>query len=117
MVLTSGDSMEDAAMKSQFLFTQLVLMFHAAAMQHMGKLKNPMTDKIERDLHQAQASIDMLDMLKEKAKGNLTSDEEHWLNSVLQELKLNYVDEVTKDKTSGPASGSSEEQKEQQKQS
>jgi hypothetical protein len=103
--------MEDTAMKNQFLFTQLVLMFHTAAMQHMGKLKNPITDKIERDLDQAQASIDMLDMLKEKGKGNLTTDEERFLNGILQELKLNYVDEVSKDKASGSSLGSSEEKK------
>jgi len=100
--------MEDTSAKNQFLFTQLVLMFHTAAMQQMGKLKNPLTDKIERDLEQAQVSIDILDMVKEKTKGNLTNDEERFLNSVLQELKLNYVDEASKDK----AAESKEEKRE-----
>ncbi len=83
--------------KNKILFTQLVLMFHAAAMQQMGKVKNPVTDKIERDLGQAQLSIDMLEMIKEKMRGNLSSEEDRFLQSLLQELKLNYVDEVSKD--------------------
>jgi len=83
--------------KDQLLLTQLVLMFQTAALQHMGKLKNPMTDKVERDLSQAQISIDMLDMLHSKTKGNLTPDEERIFSMVLQELRLNYVDEVAKD--------------------
>ncbi len=78
------------------LFTQLVLIFHTAAMQHMGKLKNPLTDKIERSLIQAQSAIDMLDMLKERMKGNLSNEEERFLSTVLQELKLNYIDEMNK---------------------
>ncbi|MDE3056897.1 MAG: DUF1844 domain-containing protein [Bacteroidota bacterium] len=92
--------------KNEMLFVQLVSMFHAAALQQMGKLKNPLTDKIERDLSQAELSIDILDMLKEKCKGGLSSDEEKFLTTVLQELKLNFVDEQMKDAgTSAPKSG------------
>ena len=82
--------------KGQYHFSQLVLMFHAAAMQQMGKIKNPLLDKIERDLAAAQSSIDLLDMLKGKTKGNLAPDEERLLTNVLKELKLNYVDEMNK---------------------
>jgi len=82
--------------RSQFYFSQLVLMFHAAAMQQMGKTKNPLLDKIERDLAAAQGSIDLLDMLKEKTKGNLTPDEERLITGILKELKLNFVDEMNK---------------------
>lgn len=92
--------MEDTTTKNQLLFAQLVLMFHTAAMQQMGKLKNPLTDNIERDLSQAQVSIDILDMVKDKMKGNLTGDEERFLTDILRELKLNYVDELNKDQAS-----------------
>ena len=86
--------------KNELLLTQLVSMFHFAALQQMGKLKNPMTEKVERDLQQAQVSIDMLEMLHEKMKGNLGADEERLFSNVLQEVKLNYVDEVNKSSTS-----------------
>lgn len=82
--------------KNELLFTQLVGMFHAAAMQQMGKLKNPLTGNVERDLSQAQMSIDILEMFKEKMKGNLRPEEDQFLNGVLSELKLNYVDEINK---------------------
>lgn len=86
--------------KDNLLLTQLILMFQTAAMQHMGKLKNPLTDKIEKDLTQAQISIDMLDMLYKKMKNNLTQEEEKMFSDVLKELKLNYVDEMNKSQSS-----------------
>jgi|WetSurMetagenome_2_1015567.scaffolds.fasta_scaffold1467350_1 hypothetical protein len=82
--------------KQQFYFSQLVLMFHTATMHQLGKIKNPMTGAIERDLAAAQNSIDVLDMLKEKTKGNLSEQEARLLSTVIQELKLNYVDEANK---------------------
>jgi Domain of unknown function (DUF1844). len=87
----------DNADKNQMMFVQLISMFQAAALQQMGKLKNPATEKIEKDLQQAQLSIDLIDMLKEKTKGNLLPDEERFLSGVLQDLKLNYVDELAKE--------------------
>jgi hypothetical protein len=92
----------ESSEKNQALFSQLIMMLHGGAMQHMGKLKNPLTDKIERDLMQAQFSIDMLDMIQEKTRGNLSSEEERFLQSLLQELKLNYVDEINKDQQNQP---------------
>jgi hypothetical protein len=86
----------DTPQKNELMFTQLVLMFHSAALQQMGKVKSPFTDKIERDLAAAQNSIDVLDMLREKTRGNLSDDENRLLKQVLQELKLNYVDEVNR---------------------
>lgn len=90
-----ADSEKDTA-----LFMGLVLMFHAAAMQHMGKTKNPISDKIERSLEQAQFIIDTLDTLATKTKGNLSEEESKFLVNVIKELKLNYVEELDKDKKS-----------------
>jgi hypothetical protein len=53
------------------MFMYLVGSFEMSAMMAMGKIKNPMTDKTEKDLKQAQFSIDLLDMIKEKTKSNL----------------------------------------------
>ncbi len=77
-------------------FVQLVLSFHAAAWQQMGKVASIMTGKIERDLNMAKHSIDMLGMLEEKTKGNLTEDEEKYLKHTLYELRMNYLDEMKK---------------------
>jgi len=91
--------MTELNQKDTALFMQLVMTFQAAAWQQMGKIKNPITDKIERSLDQARYSIDMLEMLKSKTKGNLSDDELKFVNHVLTELQLNFVDELNKDKT------------------
>lgn len=82
--------------KDQLLLTQLILMFQTAAFQQMGKLKNPQTDKIERDLQQAQISIDMIEMLHTRMKSSLSAEEEKIFTDILRDLKLNYVDEMAK---------------------
>ena len=76
------------------LFLALVQSFQSAAMQQMGKIMNPFTEKIERDLPQAKLSIEMLEMLKERTAGNLTGEEARLLDHILTELRLNYVAEV-----------------------
>lgn len=91
--------------KDTALFVSLVMMFHSATMQHLGKVKNPLTDKIERDLDQAQMTIDLLEMLSKKTKGNLSENEESYLTNVLRELRLNFVDEKSK----GPSSENEKE--------
>ena len=78
------------------LFISIVYTFQMQAMMQMGKLKNPITEKVEKDLEAAQMSIDLLDMLKEKTRNNLTEDEERFLSQVLSDIKLNYVEEAAK---------------------
>ncbi len=82
------------------LFVQLLYVFHSSAMQSMGKVKNPFTDKIERDMLQAKQSIDMIDMMKDKTKGNLSPELSNILDGFLTELRLNFVDETNKDSVS-----------------
>lgn len=82
--------------KDDQLFIQLLYIFHSSAMQALGKLKNPITGKIEKNIDHAKQSIDMLKMLKEKTTNNLTPELTRALDSFLTEVKLNYVDEVNK---------------------
>lgn len=81
------------------LFFHLLYIFHASAMQSMGKIKNPVTDKIERNLEQAKQAIEMLEMIRDISKGNLTAPQTQMLDSLLTELRLNYVDESKKEIT------------------
>ena len=99
--------------KHALMFAQLVLMFHAGAMQHLGKVKNPLTDKVERDLTAAQGMIDLLEMLKVRTKGNLAPEETRMLDQILQDLRVNYVDEAAKPEPAeqAPAAGETHEQK------
>lgn len=73
---------------------QLILSLEAAAMQQMGKLQNPFTGKIEKNLEVAKNSIEMLAMIERKTDGNLTSEEGALIKRVLYQLRMNYVDEL-----------------------
>jgi hypothetical protein len=94
------------SLEARDLFLGLVQSFQAAAMQQMGKVLNPFTEKIERDLAHAKLSIEMLEMLRTRTEGNLTGQEARFLNHVLTELRLNYVAEIEKDKAEAGKGGS-----------
>jgi len=76
------------------LFVNLVMIFKTAAFQQLGKTLNPMTGKVEKNLEQARFSIDMIEMLKEKTRGNLSEDLDKLVDSTLLELRMNYVEEA-----------------------
>lgn len=82
--------------QNELLFMQLVMMFQGMALQNLGKVMNPMTNQIERNLEQAKNMIDILGMLDEKTKGNLNDNEQRLMEHVLFELRMNYVDELKK---------------------
>jgi hypothetical protein len=82
--------------KKDQLFIQLLYIFHASAMQSLGKIKSPITGKIEKNLEQAKQSIEMLEMLKEKTVNNLNPELTKALDTFLSEVRLNFVEESTK---------------------
>jgi hypothetical protein len=84
---------EGSVIDSELLFTQLVLSFQAAAWQQMGKVPSMVSGKIERSLEMAKFSIDMLGMLEEKTKGNLSDEELKFLRHILFELRMNFLEE------------------------
>ena len=79
--------------RDAILFQHILLMFQTLALQQMGKLTNPMTGTVERDLHQARITIDMLGMLQRKTSGNLEENEKRLLDTIVLELQMNFVDE------------------------
>ena len=91
MTETSTDKSREAA-----LFLQLVLGLQQAAMVALGKLMNPMTSKLDRNLEAARNTIDTLAAIEARTRGNLESDEQRVLTQVLTDLRMNYLDEVKK---------------------
>lgn len=67
------------------------------AMIAAGKLENPLTKKIEKNLEQARYLIDTIGILKEKTKGNLTKEEENLLDESLFSLRMMYIKEKGND--------------------
>jgi hypothetical protein len=78
------------------LFYSLIYSFQMQTWMSMGKIKNPVTDKVEKDLNAAQMTIDIIDMIKEKTKNNLSEQESKFIEQVLADLKLNYVHESSR---------------------
>jgi len=81
------------------LFLQLVLGLQQAAMVALGKLMNPVSGKIERNLEAARNTIDTIAAIEARTRGNLEPDEQRVLGQVLTDLRLNYVDEMKKGAT------------------
>lgn len=84
-------------------FLSLVMSLATAAWSQLGKIPHPVTQKIERDLEQAQISIEFLRMLQEKTEGNLSVKELELLDSTVSELELNFSDEARKADTQSSA--------------
>ena len=81
--------------KNDQLLMQLIYMFHTSAMQGLGKIADP-TGQVSRNLEYVSQTIDLMEMLKVKTKGNTTDEIDELLEGMLSELDLNYVDEKAK---------------------
>ena len=78
------------------LFLQLLLGLQQSGMMTLGKLMNPLTRQIDKNLDAARDTIDTLAALEIRTRGNLEPDEARVLQQVLTELRMNYLDEVKK---------------------
>lgn len=88
----------DDAKRNEAIFVQFVMGLTQSGMMQLGKMINPMTQKIEKDMQGARATIGLLVMLREKTHGNLGKTEEDVLAGGISSLQLNYVDELESEK-------------------
>jgi len=75
-------------------FNSLVFSLSSSAFFHLGEIADPQTGKKEKDLPLAKHAIDTIDLLKQKTAGNLTEDEQKFIDAILDDLKLRYVKAV-----------------------
>ena len=87
--------MSDGDRESELFLALAANVFHAA-WAALGKVPNPVTGRIERDLGGARAAIDTLSALEARSRGNRTEDENRFFDRALGDLRLNYLDEVRK---------------------
>lgn len=82
--------------KSRFIppldITSLLVPFYTQALVKLGVINDPISGKPEVDLEYARRLIDLIDLFKEKTKGNLTGEEENFVESVIYKLKTTYVE-------------------------
>ena len=103
----------ESKLTEQQLFDQLISSLVHSAWVYLGKIKNPMNDKLEKNVDQASVQIDMLDMLFKRMTGNLSEEEDKYLGHVIRELKMNFVEENNKPEE--PDSSESVEEKSKEK--
>src|SRR3954463_7132551 len=73
-------------------FNAFVLSLGSSALINLGEAPGPTTGKTEDpDLVLAQESIDLLALLEQKTKGNLTPDESRFLQTMLYDLRMRFV--------------------------
>lgn len=78
----------------EITFEAFSLSLATAAMMSLGEVENPVTKKKEKDLQAAKYHIDILEMLSEKTKGNLSQQEDTMLSEILYTLRLKYVEQT-----------------------
>jgi hypothetical protein len=84
--------MADEAKTGTIDFYTFVLSLGSSAFVHLGDAPHPETgQQVEPDLLVAKQTIDILAMLGEKTKGNLTSEEEKFLETLLMDLRIRFV--------------------------
>jgi hypothetical protein len=88
--------MSDESLPSIDFATFIVSLSHSALL-HMGDAPHPETNKVETSLPLARQTIDLLGLLEEKTKGNLTGAEERLLTQVLFDLRMRFVEAQKKD--------------------
>lgn len=74
-------------------FLTIIQVYQIEGMVAIGKMLNPGTNTITKNLEHARYVIDMLEILAEKTDGNLTSDEQRFLENTLSTLRLNFLEE------------------------
>jgi len=72
-------------------FTSLVFSLSSSALFHCGEIADPQTGERNKDLPLAKHAIDTIAMLKEKTEGNLTEEEQKFMDNVLTDLRWRYV--------------------------
>lgn len=73
-------------------FSTFVLSLSHSALMHLGEAPNPETGRVERNLPLARQTIDLIGMLDEKTKGNLSGEEERLIGQILFDLRLRFVE-------------------------
>lgn len=82
-------------MTDELSFEQFLMSLCTAALVHLGDVPNPETNQKTVDLSQAKQNIDILAMLRDKTKGNLSQNEQILLDGMLGQLRMQYVSLAT----------------------
>jgi len=96
-----GDAEETGDPQFPIDFTTFILSLSSSAAFHLGLAPHPESDTCCENLPMAKQTIDILAMIEEKTKGNLTGAEERLVSEVLYNLRMAYVTAAEKCRCSG----------------
>ena len=92
MIRMADDQVQDRE-ESAVTFLGFILSLAHTAAVHFGDVPDPVSGQtIPANLPAAQQMIDILSLLEEKTRGNLTAEERQFLEQILYELRLRYVE-------------------------
>ena len=79
--------------KLEASFSVLTMSIASSAVMALGLAPDPQTNETHKDRNRAKFNIDLLIMLREKTNGNLNGDEEKFLESVISDLQMKFIQE------------------------
>jgi hypothetical protein len=79
-------------------FTTLIMSLASSALVSMGRAPDPATGTVQKNIDFAQQNIDIIHLLQEKTKGNLSVDEERMVEQILYELRMSYISALKDEK-------------------
>lgn len=72
-------------------FSSFILSLSSSTLLHLGEIADPQSGEKKKDMALAKQSIDIISLLKNKTKGNLTQEEEKLLDHLLYDLQMRFV--------------------------
>jgi hypothetical protein len=87
---------EPEAPPAKLDFASLVFLYVQTTLVYLGEIEDPAGQKKVENLKAAQQTIDILELLQEKTRGNLTPQEGQYLQGVLFDLRMRYVQKARK---------------------
>jgi hypothetical protein len=85
---------EEQARLPEITFASLLVSLSSTAFVSLGSVPDPESGKTEKNLPLAKQTIDLLGMLREKTRNNLTLEEDNLFDHLLYDLRMAYVREV-----------------------
>ena len=82
----------------QMDFSTFVLSLNASALIHLGEIPDPHSKERSINLPAAKHTIEILEIIKDKTKGNLNGEEEKLLDDVLFNLRMKFVKDTQSEK-------------------
>lgn len=86
-----GEGSQQETILPEINFTNFLFSISTSALIQLGEIEDPINQKTVKNLPLAKQTIDLIGMLKEKTKGNLTPEESKLIENILFDLRMRYV--------------------------